>query len=64
MKVKIFFTIVSRTFDHPEELEKDVNRFLEEHPGATAQWLQSSAGAAGGIGSQYVATTITAIITY
>lgn len=64
MKVKVFFTIISAAFDRTNEFEGNVNRFLEEHPGATVQWLQSSAGCGTGTGGMHVSTTITAVVIY
>lgn len=64
MKVKIFFKMVRWNDESIEDLEKHVNEFLKEHPGATIQWLQSSGGAGSSIGAVYFSTTITAIITY
>jgi len=63
MKVKIFFVIIAKAYDRTKEIETRINKFLEEHPGATVQWIQSTGGATGG-GSAHVATTITAIINY
>jgi len=69
LKKKIFHAHQEEICGHAiEKLEKKVNAFLEEHPGATVEWLQSSGGAGAGSTTGGVSITqftdITAIISY